>query len=426
MNKTAFSYPGPETIHRKKLSNGILAVVFENHNSPTWVIQGLIPGGNAREKRSQAGIAAVTAQMLQRGNIRYTFEEINEKIESIGASMAFSSGRHTTGFSAMSLVEDRKIVLEMLSLSLTRPTFPPHQFELLKGQVLTVLQERDSDTGSVADMTFDKLAYPEDHPYSWPTDGYRETIEKLNVGHVEEFYRNCYTPEGGVIAVVGDVNADEIFDELEESMGSWKGSASSCPEPSLDASPPTEIKQEKVFLPDKMQTDVVLGTIAITRKSPDYFPVVVANTILGRFGMMGRLGESVREQQGLAYYVYSSVKANTAPSPWTVIAGVNPANLEKAVGSILAEIDRIRKEPVSEEELKDSQDYIVGSMPLRLETNANIARSLVDIAWYDLGWNYLQRFPERVYAVTVDDVLSVSAKYLHTDAYILAAAGPKA
>jgi zinc protease len=425
MSNAVFSYPGPETIKRKKLSNGMLAVVYENHASPTWVIQGLIPGGNAREKRAQAGIAAVTAQMLHRGNVRYTFEEINEKIESIGANIAFSSGRHSTGFSGVSLVEDKETVLEILALSITRPTFPVEQFELLKGQILTVLQERDSDTGSVADMTFDKLAYPEEHPYSWPKDGYRKTIASLKVEDIEEFYRNCYTPEGGVVVVVGDVDAQEVFDDLERRFGGWKGSAEGCKEPDLSVSPPSEIRQERVTLPDKMQADMVLGTIAITRKSPDYFPAVVANTILGKFGMMGRLGESVREEQGLAYYVYSSVEANSAPSPWIVIAGVNPANVDKAVSSILAEIDRIREEPVSEEELKDSQDYIVGSMPLRLETNSYIARSLVDIAWYDLGWDYLQKYPDRVYGVSVEDVRSVTSRYLSTDAYILAVAGPE-
>ncbi len=425
MSKSTFSYPGPETIKRKKLSNGMLAVVFENHESPTWVIHGLIPGGSSRESRAQAGIAAITAQMLHRGNVRYSFEEINEKIESIGANIAFSSGRHSTGFSGMSLAEDRSTVLEMITLSLTKPTFPHHQFDLLKGQVLTVLQERDSDTSSVADMTFDRLAYPENHPYSWPTDGYRETIEPLTVEQVEEFYRNCYTPVGGVAVVVGDVKAEEVFDDLERTIGSWKGSANPCPEADLSVLPPQEIRREEVFLPDKMQTDIVLGTIAVTRKSPDYFPAVVANTVLGRFGMMGRLGENVREKQGLAYYVYSSVEANFAPSPWIVIAGVNPANVEKAVDSILSEIDRIRREPVSEEELRDSQDYLVGLTPLRLETNASIAKALVDIAWYDLGWDYLQKFSDRIYAVTSEDVMAVTSRYLSTEAYILAIAGPK-
>ncbi len=418
------STPGPENIARRRLSNGILAVVYENHSLPTWVINGLIPGGSIFETRDTAGLAALTAQMLQRGNVRYTFEEINERVESLGASVSFGSGRHSVSFAGKSLVEDVDTVLEILSLSLREPTFPEDQFVLLKGQILTALQERDMDTQSVADMTFDRLAYPETHPYSWPADGYREVIEGLTLEQVRDFHSRCYRPERGVVVVVGDVMADEMFGRLEQSFGDWRGHTEPCPEPDLSVPPLDKTLREHVVLPDKMQSDLVLGRVALDRKHPDYFPAAVANTILGRFGMMGRLGERVREQQGLAYYVYSSLEANSAPSPWIAIAGVNPANVDLAVASILEEIERLRTEPVPDEELTDSQAFIVGSMPLRLETNAAVARSLLDMAWYDLGWDYLQRLGERVRAVTPDDVLRVARKYLSTEAYALAIAGP--
>ncbi len=418
------SIPGPENIVRRRLSNGMLAVVYENHSLPTWVINGLIPGGSVLETRETAGLAALTAQMLQRGNVRYTFEEINERVESLGASVSFGSGRHSVSFAAKSLVEDVDTVLEILSLSLRQPTFPEDQFVLLKGQILTALQERDMDTQSVADMTFDRLAYPETHPYSWPADGYREAIEELSLDQVRDFHDRCYRPESGVVVVVGDVMADEMFGRLERAFGDWRGHTEPCPEPDLSVPLLDKALREHVALPDKMQADLVLGRVALDRKHPDYFPAAVANTVLGRFGMMGRLGERVREQQGLAYYVYSSLEANSAPSPWIAIAGVNPANVDLAVASILEEIERLRTEPVPDEELTDSQAFIVGSMPLRLETNAAMARSLLDMAWYDLGWDYLQRLGERVRAVTPDDVLRVARKYLSTEAYALAIAGP--
>ncbi len=416
--------PGPENIARRRLSNGMLAVVYENHSLPTWVISGLIPGGSVFETRETAGLAAMTAQMLQRGNARYTFEEINERVESLGASVSFGSGRHSVSFSGKSLVEDVDTVLEILSLSLQQPTFPEDQFALLRGQVLTVLQERDMDTQSVADMTFDRLVYPETHPYSWPADGYREVIEGLTLDQVRDFHRRCYRPGEGVVVAVGDVRADEMFDRLERFFGGWNDSAGLCPEPDLTVPPLSGTVREHVKLPDKMQADLVLGRVALSRKHPDYFPAVVANTVLGRFGMMGRLGERVREQQGLAYYAYSSLEANSAPSPWVAIAGVNPENVDRAVASILEEIERLRSEPVPEEELADSKAFIVGSMPLRLETNGAVARALLDVAWYDLGWDYLQRLGERVWAVTSDDVLRVAREYLSTEAYALAIAGP--
>jgi zinc protease len=152
--------------------------------------------------------------------------------------------------------------------------------------------------------------------------------------------------------------------------------------------------------------------------------VRVANTILGRFGMMGRLGEKVREEQGLAYYVYSSQDAGSMTGLWYAAAGVNPTNVEQAITSIQEEFARLAEERVNEEELADTQAYLTGVLPLQLETNDGVASTLLNIEWHGLGLDYLHRYNDLVYNVTAEDVQRVAQSYLRPDIYALSIAGP--
>lgn len=178
-------------------------------------------------------------------------------------------------------------------------------------------------------------------------------------------------------------------------------------------------------MPGKVQSDILIGSLAIARSDPDYFAVQVANSILGQFGMMGRLGEVVREEQGLAYYSYSMLDADIGPGPWLAAAGVNPANVELAVESIRAEFARLGAEPVTDEELSDSQANMTGRLPLALETNDGVTSQLLNMEWYGLGLDYLYRYADNINAITAEDVQRVAAKYLRPDAYTLVVAGPE-
>jgi len=420
----SLALPGPETIHRQILSNGMTALVWENHASPSVVIEGYLRAGQVCEPAEKAGLAGFTATMLMRGTETRTFTEINEIIESVGASLNISAGRHVTGFSGKSLAEDLGLLLDVLADVLRRPTFPPEYVERVRGQTLTALQERDNDTRRQAALAFRELAYPPDHPYSRSGLGYQETITAITRDDLSTFYSNYYSPEGSIIVVVGAVRADQVFAQLEEALGGWTVSRRGR-EPTLPEVPPlSEIKGRKVVLPGKTQSDIVLGFPAIPRTHPDWFVASVANTVLGRFGMGGRLGDNVREKQGMAYYAYSTLEATNGPGAWMAIAGVNPVNVERAVESIVAEIKRICEEPIDENELADSQAFLTGSLPLRLETNQGVANTLLDMEWYGLGLDYVLRYPDLVNSVTPEQVLEVCRRYLKSDAYALAIAGP--
>jgi zinc protease len=418
------SIPGPKDVQRRELSNGIVVLVRENHASPAVVIKGYLRVGAYDERPERAGLASFTADALMRGTVDRTFEEVYESLEAVGASVGVGAGTHFTGFGTKSLVEDLPLALDVLADVLRHPTFPGEEVEKLRGEILTDLEERGHDTRRMANLAFSELVYPEDHPYHYSNSGYVDTVSQLGRDDLVTFYRHGYGPDGMVVAVVGAVDAEQAFEQLEAAFGDWEGPTYER-EPLPELSPIREVRQQDVLIPGKTQADIVLGYPGPARTSPDYLEAAVCNTILGVFGLMGRLGDKVRDELGLAYYSYSIVSGGPGPGPWRVVAGVNPRSVEQAIESIRDEIRRMCEEPVSEAELQDTQAFITGSLPLRLETNEGVSRVLLDIERYDLGLDYLQRYADLINGITRQEVQEVAQRWLDPEAYAVAIAGPQ-
>jgi len=277
----------------------------------------------------------------------------------------------------------------------------------------------------MASLTFYELAYPEEHPYARSLSGYAETVSELGRDALARFYAGGYGPQGMVVVVVGAVETAVALAQVEAAFGDWEGNSyERVPLPEVPRI--TEVRERAVSIPGKTQSDIVLGVPGPARAAPDFMDAVVCNTILGVFGMMGRLGENVRDKQGLAYYSFSRVAGGPGPGPWQVIAGVNPANVDPAITSIREEIRRICETPVSEQELADNKAFITGSLPLRLETNQGVARSILDMERYSLGLDYLQRYADLIGSITIEQVQAVAQRWLNPDAYALGIAGPAA
>jgi len=419
------SIPGPQDIARHELPNGIVLLVRENHASPAVVVTGYLRVGARDESRERAGLADFAADALMRGTASRSFEQIYADLESVGASLGIASGMHTTGFGAKSLAEDLPLLFELFAEVLREPTFPPDGVEKLRGEIMADLAERAHDTGRMATLTFYQLAYPEGHPYAVSPTGYPETIAAIDRDDLIAFYEGGYGPQGMTVVVVGAVEADEVVERAEAVLGDWEGQTLER-EPLPEVDRLSAVRQRAVSIPDKTQSNIVLGYPGPPRTHPDYLDARVCNTILGVFGLMGRLGEKVREEQGLAYSSYSSLSGGPGPGPWRILAGVDPANVERAVESIRAEVRRICDELVDEDELSDSQAYLTGSMPLQLETNEGLARTILSMERYDLGLDYLQRYEDLITAVTPERVRAAARRWLDPDAYALAIAGPPA
>jgi zinc protease len=416
------SLPGPDDITRDILPNGITVLARTNFNSPSVVIGGYLPCGSLFDTDDKLGLADFTASGLLRGSEKRDFQKIFDELESAGASLSFSAGGHTAGFSGRCLAEDLPLLLELLADALRRPVFPKEQVERLRAQSLTGLSIRGQDTAGMASLTFDQIVF-EGHPYARPDDGWPETIKAIKRNDLADFHQTHYGPRGLVLAIVGSVDPKTIAIQVTKELGDWANS--SQPEiPALPALKPLKkIVTRKVKIPGKSQSDLVIGTSGPRRKDPEFMPASLGNSVLGQFGMAGRIGEVVREKSGLAYYASSSLSAGIGPGSWDVSAGVNPANVQKARDLICKEIERFVEKGVTIQELSDSQSNFVGRLPLSLESNAGVVSALLNIERFDLGLDYYRRYPNLVQSVTPEEVLSAAKKYLHSDKLAIAIAG---
>jgi zinc protease len=419
------SFPGPETIHRQTLPNGIVVMARENFSSPSVVVVGYLAAGALDEQPAQAGLADLTASSLTRGTQRRTFREIYETLESSGASLGVGAGTHNISFRAKALAEDLPMLLEVLADVLRQPTFPEKEVDRLRGEKVTGLAIRDQDTASVAQMAFEELAYP-GHPYRLPTDGYRHTVERLRTKDLKRFHASHFGPRGMLVTVVGAVPAAQATEQVQAHFGSWSNPSQAVQAPLPPLPPLTGLLRKDVPIPGKSQCDLVLGAPGPSRLDPDYLAAAVGNNILGVFGLMGRLGDAVRKQAGLAYHASSHLGGGLGPTPWQIEAGVAPANVERALDLARRELRRFTTRRVTPQELSDNQANFVGRLPLQLESNEGVASALLAIERYELPLDFYQQYPSLIRAISADQVLHVAQRYLHPDRLVIAVAGSPA
>lgn len=417
------SIPGPSTVARETLDNGITLLVRENFTSPAVVVGGYIPGGAMLEAREKAGLASFYASMLTRGSEHHSYEELFDLVEGLGASLDVGASRHILDFGVKCLSEDLPVMLSLLSETVQHPLFLPDEMEKIRTPLLTGLKMREESTRHMASLAYAEALY-RDHPYARSINGYLDTVPAISREDLFSYHRRI-GPRGTVIALSGAISQAEAIRLLRTYFGDWENpqQASSISIPSVELH--TKITDKRIGIPGKSQSDLILGYVGPSRLSEDFQAARLADSILGVFGMYGRLGERVRRKEGLAYYAYSHLGAGLGPSPWGVSAGVAPEKVDQAIQLILGEIKRMNDELVSEDELEDNKSFFKGHLVLGLETNEGVVASLLAIEQYQLGLDYFIHYNEFVDRVTVIDVQSVSRKYLNPEIYTVAVAGPR-
>jgi zinc protease len=421
-NPLIVSLPNPDNILRTELPNGIVVLARANFNSPSVFMAGYLSAGSLFEPEEKLGLADFTALAMMRGTTRRNFQQIYDALETVGASLGISGGTHSAAFGGRSLAEDLPLLLDLLAEALRQPTFPPEQVERLRAQLLTGLAIRLQDTTEMASLAFDQLVYA-GHPYSRPDDGYPETIQAITPADLSAFHARHYGPRGLVITVAGAVDPEQAVEKVAQALGDWINPDQPNLPPLPPVTPLTGIITRQVEVPGKSEADILIGAVGPIRRSPDYLAASLGNSILGQFGMFGRIGKVVREQAGLAYSVSSSLSGGVGPGPWLVSAGVAPENTEKTIELIRGEITRFVSQSVTADELADSQASYIGRMPLSLESNGGVVGALLSLERYGLGLDYYPRFPGLVQAVTPADVLEAAQRYLHPDRLAIATAG---
>jgi zinc protease len=418
------SLPGSDNVLSARLPNGIEVRIRESQASPTVAIEGLVHAGTLYEQPGEAGWAKLVAELMERGTVKRPFGRLWSTLEDLGAEVGFGAGRHTLGFDARCLAEDLRPLVTVLADMLTQPAFAPRQVALSRSEALTGLAERDHDTTARAGLAFRALLYGPEHPYGRDPEGGAAALGTITPAGLAQWHARVVHPADSILAVVGAVDAPACLQLLAETFGAWEpaGPPPSRPVVVLPPASP-QPRRSQVALTGKHQADLVVGVVGIPRQHPDWTAAALANVTLGVFGFMGRLGERVRDQLGLAYSVYSRLVGGLGPGPWYAAAGVNPRRVDAALTAILDAVHRLQDEPLSPTELADVQAYVIGALPLLLETNDGVAQALVDIVLYDLGPDYLRHYAERIHAVTAADVQR-AAQHFATDSCAVAVAGP--
>jgi zinc protease len=413
------------TALRYELPNGMVALVQRNATAPTVSVYGEVRVGAANEPPEKNGLSAFTGAALIRGAGHRTFQEIVARTEAVGASVNAGGGMHSTGFAGRSLNEDVALILEILSDMVRAPMFPDEEIERLRGQFLMALREDEQDTSVRASRALRSIMFPPTHPYSRLSRGTIETISTLTREDLLQFH-TLYHPAATTIAVVGDIDPAAVIALIERFFGDWQAPGAPPRVTLPDPLPLPDQRRVHIALDGKSQTDIIWAVHGLDRRSPDYYAASVANMILGQLGIGGRLGERVREEQGLAYYCGSSLDADLGAGPWTAMAGVNPAHVERAIDAIVHEIRQFAAEGPTEQELADAHDFMTGRLAIGLETNDSIASTLLGIERYQLGLDYIERYPAIIYSIDRDQVVEVARRYLATDDYAIVTAGPPA
>ena len=424
MTERQASIPKADNITRSRLDNGITILVYENPAVQSVNIIGSIHAGGIYESPTQNGLASLAGGALMTGTANRDFDQIHGALEDIGADLGFRCHLHKLGFSGKSLAEDLPTLIDVANDALRNPTFPDEHVERLRGERLTWLQYSDFDTRYRASKAMREALYPASHPYHYGTSGSEETIANIAASDLRRFHSEHYGPRDMILVIVGAVKADEAVELASAAFGDWRNDSQPAIRRLEKPAENGDSRQQVVVVPGKTQSDICMGVFGPARLADDYLPAQLANSILGEFGMMGRIGKSVREEKGLAYYAYSRLGGGHGPEPWTVSAGVNPENVDLAISSVLEEVARLTSELVSDDDLADNQSYFTGRMPLRLESNEGIASDVHGMESFGLGLDYLADYEETVNRIGRDDLLAAARRYLVAEDMVVAVAGP--
>ncbi|HKS26426.1 MAG TPA: pitrilysin family protein [Pyrinomonadaceae bacterium] len=412
-------------ISRRELQTGARLLMLENHATPTISLRGSLRGGSYFEPLEKPGLARITAEMLERGTLRRTKLEIASQLEAVGAQLDFSADPFSVNIAARMLSKDLKAVLSTIAESLREPSFPEDELEKLKQQAIAGIQEQQASTGFRAYEKFSSLIYTPGNPfYLHPGERLVESINSITVEDVRGFHKERYGGRSLILSLVGDIETSEVERQFEELFADFAGPEKIDIEVS-DPEPQSESRREIVLLKDKASVDILLGTAApLRRLSEDFYAALLANKALGESTLSSRLGLEVRDREGLTYGINSRFRApSLAAGPWYIGVSVNPNNVERAISSALKVMRDYVEHGIDAEELMNEKASATGAFKVGLATNGGLAQALWSSEFYSLGPDYIDRFPQIIASVTIEEVNRAIRKYFRPDHLTIVIAG---
>lgn len=406
---------------RTVLGNGAVLVSSSLSSNPFVAFRGSIPAGVAAEGDAH-GVAEFTSRLLLSGTRRLGAAKLADRLEGIGATLEFRNGEELLSFTGRCTRDTTRETMRILVECLGQPTFPAREIERVRGELRNDLRIEADDTRHRATRELARLVFPKDHPYGRDPKGGEERVRRIKRRDIVAFHDARVGPEGMIVAITGDVDRTLVEEAIADPLSRLEAEGDGVP--AIPPPPAHKPRRVTIPMPHKAQADIAIGGPAVSRRHEDYYALDLANLLFGRIGLYGRLGRNLRDEQGLAYYAFSGLDARTAGGMWALSAGVNPAKLVKATQSIRAELDRLRTDPFSSEEIRDGKDNQIGSLIVSLERNAEVAAELHRMEYYGLGMGFLERYADIVRELRDDRIREVATKYFTPEGSSMVVAGP--
>jgi len=420
---------------REVLGNGLVVIVRPNRSTRSVALHLALRAGAAFDRPDRPGTANLAARLLDHGAAGLSAQAIARDFDALGIAFLARARLDSLDVTLRLLSSHLPFALERLRALAAEPEFPESECDGERERVLNEIAEREQDTAARADECLAAALFPAGHPYHAPLLGTRESVAAIGRDDLVRFHTARCRPGRAVLVISGDVETDGALRLAGRLFGSWAERAGAAGHrkdeeaeeeaPLPDAPPPEGVRDIALPIPGKTQADIALGFVpAVRRRAADLQSVLVMNSVLGDFGMGGRLGNAIRERAGLAYYAHSYVWAGLGAGPIVVRAGVAPAGLRKAIDLMRRTIDAFLRTGARPGELRDSKQALASAIPGRFETNAGAAALLADCELQGLGHDYADRVPDLIAAVDRVAVTEAARRYLTPGRCVLVVAGP--
>jgi zinc protease len=410
---------------RAVLGNGTVVIAKESKATPAVTLYASLRAGTIYDPPHLTGLSNFMAHTIDRGTQARSADRIGDELDTRGVSLSVTVDRHALTLVCTCLSEDFAPTLDILADIVRDPIFPDHEVDTRRGEILTGLRQDEDDPAERASEGVLCDLYGGDHPYGRRPRGSADTVERVDRDALRRHHAERVRPDSLSLVIVGDVEPARATAAAASAFGDWTGVATGTVEVAEVASGSSR-RVRVIPMMHKAQADIAYGFISVRRADPDYDAYRLMNNILGQYAIGGRLGDSIRERQGMAYYVFSALEANLIPGPLIIRAGVSPADVDRAVASIDEQLETLAMDGPTESEMIESTQYLIGSMPRALETNLGIAAFLQAEEQLGLGLDYDIRMPGLLRAVTRDAVASAARQLLVPSRATVVVAGPYA
>jgi zinc protease len=413
----------PPPVVRRKLSNGLEVIVAERHELPILTLNLVLKGGANLESDGKQGLADLMADLLTEGTKSRNALELAGALSEIGSRLSASSGRESSSLSLTTLTKHTDKALELFSDVLLNPSFPEKELERLRKQKIAGLLRRPDNPTQIASIVFPKILYGGKHPYGRIDT--IETVKGLSRDDVVKLYDRLFHPNNGALIVVGDTAPDAIVAKLEAALKDWKP-GEALPDTAVEAPEPKASPLYLVDKPGSAQSVLAVGQVGVPRGTPDYFPIVVMNTILGG-QFSSRINLNLREEKGYTYGARSEFVFRRGPGPFVAQTSVQTAVTKEALSELVRELTEITKDrPPTDAELANAKDRLVKGFPSRFETTFGLANQLEDLVLYDLPNDYFTTYQDKIEAVKKADVARVAAERITPEKLTILVVGDRA